>query len=172
MDEFFGQFRAFLHGRSRRATGIREEIIRAAIACGGHFDVDDLVQKLRRHGSAVSRASVYRALPLLVEAGIVEPTVSPGDRRRYEIRGARAHHDHLVCGECGTVVEFQFEAFEVLQREVAAKYGFVLTGHSHQLFGTCPKCQKKKGAFGKRRSRGTTAHRSQLEPTRPAARTS
>jgi Fur family ferric uptake transcriptional regulator len=172
MDEFFGQFRSFLHGQSRRATGIREEIIGAAMACRGHFDVDDLVQKLRKRGSGVSRASVYRALPLLVEAGIVEPTVSPGDRQRYEIRGAREHHDHLVCDECGTVVEFQFEAFEVLQREVAAKYGFSLTGHSHQLFGTCPKCQKKKGAFGKRRGSGATAHRSQLEPTRSGARMS
>jgi Fur family ferric uptake transcriptional regulator len=170
MDEYFGQFRMFLHGQSRRATGIREEIIRAAMACRGHFDADDLVQKLRTRGSAVSRASVYRALPLLVEAGIVEPTVSPGDRQRYEIRGARAHHDHLVCNDCGTVVEFQFEAFEVLQREVASRYGFNLTGHSHQLFGTCPKCQKK-GAARNRLASSPAAARSQLAPARTGART-
>jgi Fur family transcriptional regulator, ferric uptake regulator len=169
MDEYFGQFRVFLHGQSRRATGIREEIIRAAMACRGHFDADDLVQKLRTRGSHVSRASVYRALPLLVEAGIVEPTVSPGDRQQYEIRGERPHHDHLVCNECGTVVEFQFEAFEVLQREIAARYGFDLTGHSHELFGTCPKCQKK-GAARKRSARGPAADRSQVALARSTTR--
>lgn len=136
-------FRDFLHHHSLRVTDLREGIVKATHARKGHFDIDELVGDLRKQGVDASRATVYRALPLLLQAGIIQETVSPGERRRYEFALGRAHHDHLVCTHCGRVVEFQFEAFEVLQHEVAAKYGFQLTGHSHQLFGLCPTCRKK-----------------------------
>ncbi len=63
--------------------------------------------------------------------------------KSYETTWGRHHHDHLVCSRCGKVVEFEFEAFEILQRDVAAKYGFRLEGHHHELLGTCPECVAK-----------------------------
>jgi Fur family transcriptional regulator, ferric uptake regulator len=146
--ELLGQFRTFLHRRSGRVTPVREHIIRVALAKKGHFDVDELARDLRARGVEVSLATVYRALPLLVEAGLIEPTVSRGGRQRYERAAARPHHDHLLCTACGKLVEFQFEAFEVLQREVAAKYGFTLSGHSHQLFGECRGCRRRSRGKG------------------------
>jgi Fur family ferric uptake transcriptional regulator len=141
LQQALDQFRSFLHGRLLRVTNLREGIVKAALAKKGHFDIDDLVVDLRAQGVDASKATVYRALPLLLEAGIIQPTISPGERQRYEAAVGQEHHDHLVCTRCGRVVEFQFEAFEVLQREVASKYGFRLTGHSHQLLGVCPSCQ-------------------------------
>lgn len=144
VQEALERFRDFLHDRSLRVTDLREGIVKAALARNGHFDIDELVVDLRAQGVDASRATVYRALPLLKEAGIIQETVSPSERHRYEAAVGQEHHDHLVCTRCGKVVEFQFEAFEVLQREVASKYGFRLTGHSHELFGVCPKCDGKK----------------------------
>ena len=144
LEQTLDRFRSFLHGRSLRATGLRDGIARAALARNGHFDIDELVDDLRARGLRASRATVYRALPLLMEAGIIQQTISPGERRRYEGALGHEHHDHLVCTRCGKIVEFQFEAFEVLQREVAAKYGFRLTGHSHELFGVCDECDGKR----------------------------
>ncbi len=138
------RFRDFLHDRSLRATDLREGIVRAALARRGHFDIDELVADLTAQGVDASRATVYRALPLLMKAGIIQQTVSPGERRRYEAAVGQEHHDHLLCTRCGKLVEFQFEAFEVLQREVASKYGFRLTGHSHELFGVCAQCEGRK----------------------------
>lgn len=140
MEQILAQFREFLHGRALRATDVRDAIVRAIVAREGHFDVDEIVGDLQARGVAVSRATVYRSLPLLREAGIVQATV-PTERGRYEAAAGHAHHDHLVCTACGAIVEFQFEAFEILQREVAARHGFRLTGHSHQLYGLCAACQ-------------------------------
>jgi Fur family transcriptional regulator, ferric uptake regulator len=136
------RFRSFLHERSLRVTDVREAIVRAAMGRDGHFDIDELTRDVQGLGVEASRATVYRALPLLMEAGIIQPTILSGERRRYEAAFGHAHHDHLICSRCGKVVEFQFEAFEVLQKEVAAKYGYELKGHFHELIGVCSSCKK------------------------------
>lgn len=143
MEPVLKQFRSFLHQRSLRATDVRKAIVTAILAHKGHFDIETLVRDLRAKGIDASRATVYRSLPLLREAGIIHSTVQPGDRRTYESAVGHDHHDHLICTRCDKVVEFQFEAFEVLQREVAAKYGFTLTDHAHALYGLCPDCRRK-----------------------------
>jgi Fur family ferric uptake transcriptional regulator len=135
------KFRAFLRVKSLRVTPVREAIVKAVVTRKGHFHIDELVRDLRGKGVDASRATVYRSLPLLVEAGLVQPTIVSGNGHYYETAVGHEHHDHLVCSECDKVVEFQFEAFEILQREVAAKYGFELTSHFHELIGVCPECQ-------------------------------
>jgi len=139
------RFRTFLRERSLRITQVRERVALAALQRRGHFDVDEVVAELRRGGVRASRATVYRALPLLEQAGLITATVGRRERQRYERTLDRGHHDHLMCTRCQRLVEFEYEAFEVLQREVAEKYGFKLTGHSHQLFGLCPDCQGRRG---------------------------
>ncbi len=135
------EFGRFLSGRALRLTAARAAIVEAALERRGHYPIEDLVSDLRRRGIRGSKATVYRALPLLTEAGILQPAVISGDIRKYETAFGREHHDHLVCRVCGAVVEFEFEAFEILQREIAARHGFTLDGHLHQLWGRCRDCQ-------------------------------
>lgn len=135
-----GRFREVLRRHGQRWTSERLRILESIVNCPGHFTAEELVERLRAAGSAASRATVYRALPLLVEAGLVQAMVLGGEVRRYESALAGPHHDHLVCTACGKVVEFQFEAFEMLQREVAARHGFRLQSHLHELFGICADC--------------------------------
>lgn len=144
MNEALDQFREFLHQRSLRVTDVREAIVRAALAREGHFDIEELTQDVQAQGMDASRATVYRALPLLMEAGIIQPTMVSGEKRRYEAAFGHEHHDHLVCSRCGKVVEFHFEAFEMLQHDLAAKYGFELTAHFHELIGVCADCRKER----------------------------
>jgi Fur family ferric uptake transcriptional regulator len=146
LHEALDSFRSFLHRRSLRATEVREAIVRAAVSRAGHFRVEDLVEDVRASGRDVSAATVYRALPLLVEAAIIEPTEVSGERRFYEAVFGREHHDHLICRECRQVVEFQFEAFAMLEREVAAKHGFELVAHHHELIGVCANCRSADAA--------------------------
>lgn len=140
------RFRAFLREKSLRVTPVREAIVKAVVTRKGHFHIDEVVQDLRAKGVDASRAAVYRALPLLVEAGLIQPTILSGNGHYYETSVGRAHHDHLVCSGCDKVVEFQFEAFEILQREVAAKHGFELTSHLHELIGICKECRERRKA--------------------------
>ncbi|HET9596309.1 MAG TPA: Fur family transcriptional regulator [Anaeromyxobacteraceae bacterium] len=135
------RFEAFLAARDLRLTSARRAIVEAVMARSGHFPIEDLVADLRRRGIRGSKATVYRALPLLTEAGILQPAVITGDSKSYESAVGGVHHDHLVCRACGRVVEFEFEAFEILQREIAARHGFRLESHHHQLVGTCADCQ-------------------------------
>lgn len=137
-------FRVALHERGLRFSGVREAIARAALTYDGHFEVNDLLRTLRAAKvDDAHLATVYRTLPLLVEAGLIQPTLlSAGERHFYEPSFERPHHDHLICTVCSKVVEFEFEAFEVLQRDIAARYGFELTAHFHELLGRCKQCRK------------------------------
>jgi Fur family transcriptional regulator, ferric uptake regulator len=137
-------FRDTLRRRGLRYSSVREAIARVALAYDGHFEVSDLVSELRRVGVKDAHlATVYRTLPLLIEAGIIQQTLlSAGERHFYEPAFERPHHDHLICVSCSKVVEFEFEAFEVLQRDIAKRYGFELTAHVHELLGRCSKCRR------------------------------
>ena len=139
------RLRALVKERGLKASATREAIARAALERGGPFSVDDLVADLRTSRSADAHpATVYRVLPLLVEAGLLQLTLISGrEGARYERAFEREHHDHLICTNCGKVVEFEVEAIEVLQRDVAKKFGFELTGHVHELLGRCAACRRR-----------------------------
>jgi Fur family ferric uptake transcriptional regulator len=139
------KFERFLEGKALRLTQARAAIVEAALARQGHYPIEELIADLKRLGIRGSKATVYRTLPLLAEAGIVQPAIIAGDSKSYETTYGSEHHDHLVCSRCGKVVEFGFEAFEMLQREVAGRYGFRLDSHHHELIGTCPECLAKEG---------------------------
>ena len=141
--EALDRFERFLHEKDLRLTEARAAIVEAALSRQGHYPLEDLIADLRKRGIRGSKATVYRTLPLLAEAGILQPAVVAGDGKSYETTYGRQHHDHLLCKRCGKVIEFEFEAFEILQREVAARYGFRLDGHHHELVGLCPECQAK-----------------------------
>jgi Fur family ferric uptake transcriptional regulator len=138
-----GRLEAVLATHGLRLTTGRRAIVDAILGRQGHFAIEELVEDLRARGLAASKATVYRALPLLTEAGIVQPAVVTGDEKSYERAAGRKHHDHLVCKGCGAVVEFEYDAIEILQREVAARHGFTLEGHMLQLLGRCPACRAK-----------------------------
>ena len=135
-------FERFLESRDLRLTAARRAIAEAVLERDGHFPIEDLVQDLRRRGIRGSKATVYRTLPLLTEAGIIQQAVVTSEATSYEAAVGRDHHDHLVCRGCGKVVEFEFDAIEILQREIASRFGFTLEGHHHQLFGRCAACRQ------------------------------
>jgi Fur family ferric uptake transcriptional regulator len=143
--EALDRFERFLQKKDLRLTDARAAIVEAALARTGHYPIEDLIADLKSRGIRGSKATVYRTLPLLAEAGILQAAIVAGDTKSYETTFGRDHHDHLICGGCGKVIEFGFEAFEILQREVAGRYGFRLDTHHHELVGTCPECLVREG---------------------------
>lgn len=138
------RFKSVLHDRSLKMSKVRESIARTALAYQGHFSVDDLLNELHSRGVRDAHmATVYRAVPLLVDAGLIQPAlVSKSDGQRYEASFEREHHDHLVCTGCGKVVEYQSETLEALQREIAKRYEYELDDHVHELRGRCKDCRR------------------------------
>ena len=143
--EALEKFERFLQQRDLRLTEARAAIVEAALARRGHYPIEELIADLKARGIRGSKATVYRTLPLLAEAGILQPAIIAGESKSYETTYGQQHHDHLICARCGKVVEFGFEAFEILQREVAGRYGFRLETHHHELVGTCPECLTRDG---------------------------
>ncbi len=148
------QFRDDLHADGQRYSTVREAIARAALTYTGHFEVNDLLAILRERGvKDAHMTTIYRTLPLLVKSKLIDHALlTTGDRQFFERVFERPHHDHLICTACGKVVEFEFEAFAVLERDIAARYGFTLESHFHELLGKCRDCSKKAPALTSRGS--------------------
>ena len=136
------RLKAFLRARGLRMTGEREALVRAALGRRRHFTLEELVEEVVQNDTRASRATVYRGLPILIEAGILQPVLVSDEPRRFELAFGRRHHDHLLCRRCGRVVEFRSSAIEELQLKVAVRHGFRLTSHLHELVGDCAACRR------------------------------
>jgi len=133
---FVGRVSAF----ARRMTFARRVIARAFWKTEGHVTAEELHRLVQREKPNVGLATVYRTLRLLCEAGLAEEHKFPGGVSYYEHRIGHAHHDHLICVQCGEVREFQSKSIERMQEEVCRQFSFLATGHSLQLFGVCASC--------------------------------
>jgi Fur family ferric uptake transcriptional regulator len=79
----------------------------------------------------------------MTEAGLAHEVRFIDGRARYEHEYKHQHHDHLICTECGAVIEFYSDAIEQLQDEIAQKHRFKIRDHSHRIFGVCANCQQR-----------------------------
>jgi Fur family transcriptional regulator, ferric uptake regulator len=137
------QFFEYLRGSGLKLTRPRRLILQEAFRTHGHFDADELYLRLKKHRAGVSRATVYRTLPLLVNSNLVRKLDLGDGRSTFEHTLGHPHHDHLVCVICGRVFEFQHPRIEKLQNEICAEHGFEMQYHTQQIYGKCKECQGK-----------------------------
>ena len=137
------QFETLLQERQLKYTQERQFIYEQVQKLKDHFNADSLYERFKKRGSRVSRDTVYRTLPLLLESGIIQKSVGDGKREFFERTRGKGHHDHMLCVRCGKIIEFHCDQIEKLQDDVCAEYGFKLMFHDHRLFGACPECQDK-----------------------------
>jgi Fur family transcriptional regulator, ferric uptake regulator len=109
---------------------------------GSHLCAEEVHRLLVQQGHQVGLATVYRVLAQLDEVGAISRQVFDGNKSVYEINNG-AHHDHLVCLNCGRVKEFDDNLIEARQREVAATNGYHLAQHNLTLYGYCPDCDRE-----------------------------
>jgi Fur family ferric uptake transcriptional regulator len=101
-----------------------------------HMTAEDVYKRLLETEQEIGLATVYRILTQFETAGLVIRHNFEGGRALYELDNG-AHHDHMVCVECGKVFEFVDRTIEQQQRNVAAKAGFSMEDHSLSLYGVC-----------------------------------
>jgi Fur family ferric uptake transcriptional regulator len=134
-------FEVFLAARGLRLTAQRRSIAEVFLSGKGHPSAEEIYRQARRENPRIGSATVYRTLKLLKEAGLATG-MSLGDGfSRYEAPSHRGHHDHLICRDCGKIVEFENSRIEELQRQVAKKHGFTVTDHKMELYGICGGCR-------------------------------
>lgn len=135
------RFEGFLKNRKLKVTLERMVIAERVLRSSSHFDAETLHEELRAKG--ISRATVYRTLDLLVQAGLVRKSHLGASHANYEIVMENEHHDHLICLRCGKVVEFFCCDLEVTQERISQEHGFQVFHHTLQIFGLCPDCTGK-----------------------------
>ena len=133
----------YMNEKGHRSTEQRRQIVDALFAAPSHVTIDGLWELVRGKHSNIGYATVYRTLKLLAECGVVEEYQFGDGFTRYELAEEDGHHDHMICQQCGKIEEFEEPLIEELQRRIAEKYGFTLTTHKHELYGTCSQCRQK-----------------------------
>ena len=135
------KFREFLEIRGEKLTEPRRVLVRHIFDNHKHFDADELVADLRNAGRQVSRATVYRTLRLLVEAGLLRE-LRLTNRTAYEHDFGYPSHDHLHCTECNRVIEFRNDEISRLREAISMEQGFRASGHRFIISGICRACSR------------------------------
>ena len=137
------KFLEFLGGKKLRVTAQRQAIVDAVFATEEHFTAEQLLAWARERDKSVSRATVYRTLPLLTESGLVREMDFGKDYKFYDPNYAdHPHHSHLICGDCEKIVEFESEKIDKLENEISQKLGFSVKAQRLQITGACETMRK------------------------------
>ncbi|MEK6691886.1 MAG: Fur family transcriptional regulator [Nitrospirota bacterium] len=134
-------FKEFLKRKGLKLTTERNAILKEIYSFHGHFDPEELLLRLRKKGTRVSKASIYRTIPLLLESGLIEEVIKVAKHSHYEHTYGHGHHDHMICLKCGSVVEFHSQELEDLQEKLCKKDGFRGISHTLEIRGYCKRCR-------------------------------
>ena len=137
------KFREYLSSRpkAQRFTEQQRDMVRYIFSQHNHFDADQLIDDMKEQGFRVSRATVYRTLTKLVDAGLLR-RLEMGPRMYYEHDYGYPQHEHMHCTQCDKIIEFQTPAIEMALRKVCRQHHFNATGHSFIVRGTCTDCTR------------------------------
>jgi len=135
-----------LSERGYKMTPQRKEILKIFVenSDGHHMSAEDVYEILQREGSEIGLATVYRALDLLSELGILIQIDFGDGCARYELNTADPnvhHHHHLICLKCRKVIEFEDDLLDDLEADIAKKSGFQILNHQVKFFGYCKDCR-------------------------------
>lgn len=119
----------------------REEILIVLYKSGTHLSPEEITNRIRMVDKNASISSVYRILSFLEKSGFITALEADKSGRRYEI-AAKEHHDHIICLDCGEIIEFVNPQIEALQIQIAKEFGATIISHDMRLFVKCAKCQK------------------------------
>jgi len=138
------QLTDYLAGQGLKSTQQRDKILRVFMVAGRHLSAEELHGLVKKSYPGIGYATVYRTLKLLARAGMAEERRFEDGFTRYEYNAAQGHHDHLICTQCGAIIEFENTQIEELQQDVARKNKFLVQNHKLELYGLCEECRRKK----------------------------
>src|SRR5438105_9765468 len=133
-----------------KRTAQRDLILDVFLRTEDHVSGEDLYQLVREKDPAVGQTTVYRTLRLLTDAGLAREVRFGDGRAHYEHNYKHEHHDHMICSECGKIIEFYSPELEAIQDAMAAKYKFQLTEHLLRMIGICSDCRRKRAGSEKK----------------------
>lgn len=139
-------FIEYLKSKGLKYTKKRRMVLEEVLKRRGHFDPEELYMALKTDGGKVSRSSVYRTLPLLLQSGLIEEVEKTEKHAHYEQTTRKGHHDHMLCVKCGRIIEFYSEELERLQERLCKERDFESLTHSLEIKGYCRRHRVMEGS--------------------------
>jgi Fur family transcriptional regulator, ferric uptake regulator len=137
------RFRQYLREHHQPITKQRDLVAQIVFLAEDHLSVEGIRRELRHRSERVGMATVYRTLDLLVESGLVRTHEFGEGFRRYEAIAGQSDHEHLICEQCGRVVEFANERLERMLPVLADEHGFQHRRHKVEIYGVCRICRQR-----------------------------
>jgi Fur family ferric uptake transcriptional regulator len=131
----------YISENNLKITKQRRTVLKIFLGCDDHVSVEELYNIVLKTESKIGLATVYRTLALLTKSGLALEMDFGDGQKRYESSYRSVHHDHMLCTECGKILEFNHPLIEKYQEEVAKQKNFKITSHKLDLFGLCQGCQ-------------------------------
>jgi Fur family transcriptional regulator, ferric uptake regulator len=143
-DKLLSDFKQLLKANGLKFTIQREVILEMLYNSDEHLTPEGLHHLIQEKHPDLNTgiATVYRTLSLLEDSEMVTSLSFGAQGKKYEL-GAKDHHDHLICTQCGSITEFVDEQIEQRQKNITEELGFILQEHSMQIYGICKVCQDK-----------------------------
>jgi len=136
-------FRRYLKEHRLPVTHQREAIAEVVFSSAEHLSVEEIERRLRSAGDRIGKATIYRTLDLLVRSRLVVEHDFGEGFKRYEHRLTQEPvHEHLICLECGRVIEFQSWEVQEVEAQITQRHGFRPTRHKLEIYGLCRPCQE------------------------------
>ncbi|MCJ7784394.1 MAG: transcriptional repressor [Desulfobacterales bacterium] len=117
----------------------------------GHRSLAQIYAQVAKTNPKIGYVTVYRTLKLLTQLGLATRRKFEDGETRYEPASEGSHHDHLICLDCGKIIEFEDPTLEALQKGIAERYRFKISHHLMELYGRCEECRQKEKK-GRRKS--------------------
>lgn len=140
-----------------KRTAQRDLILDVFLRTEEHLASEDLYRLVQKEDQSIGQTTVYRTLKLLSEAGLAREVRFGDGRTHYEHNYKHEHHDHMICTECGKIIEFFSAELEAIQDAMAAKFKFEPSQHSLRIIGLCVNCRR--AARGQTKSKGAAQPR-------------
>lgn len=135
-------YKEYLHRHGLKNTCTRSLVLKILMQCKGVLTAEDVYQELLQQGKTMNISTVYRILDMFTEKHVTEKTYLP-DVRKYGFSLHSTGHMHrLICLQCHKVVELDHCPLENFEKRVSEYTQFQIVGHSLELYGYCPACQK------------------------------
>lgn len=141
-EDKLAEFQEFIARKGLNTTIQRKIIAEVFFGLPGHHSLEEFYRHVAQYDPGIGQTTVYRTLKLLCDAGLAIESQFSDNITRFEVANPEKHHDHMICLVCGKIIEICDPRIEKLQKEIAEEYGFVLKGHSHNLYGICKDCQE------------------------------
>jgi len=131
----------YLQSNKLKLTPHRELILETFLKNEGHRSVEDIYHTVKALDPRIGYTTVYRMMKLLLNCGLAREIELADGITRYEHLFNHEHHDHLICMECGTSIEFYNPEIEAVQDAASNQLGFKVLDHKLQIYGLCHNCQ-------------------------------